>query len=297
MDGFKDVFLVGFFISIGLTVPTDSTAAMLGVAALLVVPAKAAGFLLLFTASRLRARTAWQASLDLATFSEFGLIVVAAAVQASLLPASLLAAVAVAVGASLAIAAPVAMRGDQLYSRWRAPLRRLQRARRLPGDEDLHLRPVDVMVLGLGRLGSAALAAVEQDLPGRVLGVDVNARVVAGHVAAGRYAVLGDATDPEFWSRTEELLGQLRWVLLAMPAHETHLAAVERLRARGFGGAIVATSRYPDQAQELRSMGVDVVFDVYTEAGTGFAADLHARMADPQASPTPTDPEAARPSS
>jgi predicted Kef-type K+ transport protein len=279
MDGLKDVFLVGFFVTVGLTVPGDATAFALGGILLLLLPLKTAGFFGLFSVARLRARTAWQASLDLATYSEFGLIVVAAAVGAGVLPQSMLAAMAVAVGASLAVSAPIAMRGDVLYDKWRVPLRRLQRADRLPGDEDLHLVPVEAVVLGLGRIGSAALEAAEQRYPGRVLGVDVSPRVVARHEAAGRHAVMGDATDPEFWSRTEDLLDRLEWVLLTMSTHEATVAAVERLQVRGYSGRLVATSRYPDQAQELRDLGVDVVFDVFTEAGAGFAADLTWRLA------------------
>jgi glutathione-regulated potassium-efflux system ancillary protein KefC len=285
MDSLKDVFLVGFFVTVGLTVSADLGAFALGAALLLLLPLKAAGFLVLFTRTRLRARTAWQASLDLATYSEFGLIVVAAAVTSGVLPEATLAVMAVAVGASLAVSAPVAVRGDELYDRWRSPLRRLQREDRLPGDEDLHLRPVEAVVLGVGRIGSAALEAAERRYPGRVLGVDVSPRLVARHQAAGRHVVVGDATDPEFWSRTEDLLSHLEWVLLTMASHEANVAAAERLRTRGYRGRVVATSRYPDQAQELRDLGVDVVFDVFTEAGAGFAADLDTRLGRADDSP------------
>jgi predicted Kef-type K+ transport protein len=278
MDGFKDLFLVGFFVSIGLDVPLSAVSFALGCLLLLAIPVKAAGFLLLFSAARLRARTAWQATLDLATFSEFGLIVVAAAVESALLPDSLLTSVAVAVALSLVVAAPFATRGDALYARFREPLRRLQRAERLEGDEDLHVKRVDVVVFGLGRLGSSALEAVELAFPDRVLGVDVSPRTVAAMRAQGHNVVLGDATDPEFWSRTEDLVHRLDWVLLTMASHEANLAAVERLRARGFTGRIVATSRYPDQADELRELGVGLVFDVYAEAGSGFASDLQRRF-------------------
>ncbi len=278
MDGFKDLFLVGFFVSIGLDVPLSVVSFVLGFMFLLAIPVKAAGFLLLFSAARLRARTAWQATLDLATFSEFGLIVVAAAVESALLPDSILTSVAVAVALSLVVAAPFAAQGDALYTRFREPLRRLQRAERLEGDEDLHVQPVDVVLFGLGRLGSAALEAVELEFPDRVLGVDVSPRTVAAMREQGHNVVLGDATDPEFWSRTEDLVHRLDWVLLTMASHEANLAAVERLRARGFTGRIVATSRYPDQAVELRQLGVGLVFDVYAEAGSGFASDLHRRF-------------------
>lgn len=279
MDALKDVFLVGFFVTVGLEVPAEGGAFLLGAVLLLLLPLKAVAFLGMFSAARLRARTAWQASLDLATYSEFGLIVVAAAVGVGTLPDTALAVVAVAVGGSLVVSAPIAVRGDVLYERWRQPLRRLQREARLPGDEDLHLRPFDAVVLGLGRIGSPAFAAAERRYPGRVLGVDVSPRVVERHRALGHHAVVGDATDPEFWSRTEGLLQRLDWVLLTMATHEANLAAVERLRTRGYQGRVVATSRYPDQARELRALGVDVVFDVYTEAGAGFAADLDARLA------------------
>ena len=33
-----------------------------------------------------------------------------------------------------------------------------------------------------------------------------------------------------------------------------------------------------DQADELRQLGVGLVFDVYAEAGSGFASDLHRRF-------------------
>ena len=202
----------------------------------------------------------------------------AVAVEAGILPPTMLATAAVAVAGSLIIASPFALRGDALYRRWREPLRRWQRTQRLPGDEDLHLHPVEVMVFGLGRLGTAAMATVELEFPGSVLGVDVDPRIVAEKHAQGHYVVTGDATDAEFWSRTENQLGELEWVLLTMSSHEANLTAVERLRDRGFTGRLVATSRYADQALELRAAGANTVFDVYTEAGTGFASDIQRRL-------------------
>lgn len=274
LDGFKDLFLAAFFVSVGLTSPTDVEAMLFGLALLVLLPLKAFGFFVLFTRARLRSRTAWQTSLDLSTFSEFGLIVAAVAVEAELLPPAALAAIAVAVAGSLVAASPVVERGDALYHRWRHRLRPFQRPNRLPGDEDLHLRPVSVVVFGLGRIGSAALEAVHAP----VLGVDVDPAVVARHEARGGYVVTGDATDPEFWSRTEDLVQRLDWVLLTMSSHEANMAATDQLRDRGFTGRLVATSRYTDQAEELRRAGADAVFDVFVEAGSGFAAALQRQM-------------------
>jgi hypothetical protein len=204
--------------------------------------------------------------------------VLAAAATAGTVDSELLAVLALAIALSFAIGAPLAERGDQAYARLRPRLKRSERADRLPGDEDLHLRDVDVIVFGLGRIGGRAYAAVDADLPGRVLGVDVDPDIVAQSLGKGRRAVPGDATDPEFWSRAEGLLEQTQWVLLTMSSHEANVAAVESLRSRGYRGRVAATSTYPDDARELRALGADVAFDVYAEAGTGFASDLRFRM-------------------
>jgi len=82
--GFKDLFLVGFFLSIGLSgLPS---LADLGIAAFLIIllPIKIALFFLLLTRFRLRARTATVTSLTLANYSEFGLIVGAVGVNEGL---------------------------------------------------------------------------------------------------------------------------------------------------------------------------------------------------------------------
>jgi predicted Kef-type K+ transport protein len=276
--GLKDLFLVGFFLSIGMsTLPTTGG---LVVAALLVLllPAKTAVFFLLFSWRRLRARTSWQAALDLSSYSEFGLIVTAVAVESGWIGAEWLALSAVAVAASFAVAAPFAERGDSLFTRHRRALRRLERLGRLPGDEDLHLRRVDVVVFGMGRMGSHAYDAVAEDFEDRVLGVDVDEAIVRRQADQGRRVVLGDATDPDFWSRAHSAVGQLEWVLLTMSSHEANVAAVDRLRDRGFAGRIAATSTYPDEAQQLRDLGVDFAFDVYAEAGSGFAGDLRSKI-------------------
>lgn len=77
MLGFKDLFLLGFFLSIGLSgEPTLQTLA-LGVLITPFVFLKSSLFFALLTGFKLRARTALMASLNLTNYSEFGLIVAA----------------------------------------------------------------------------------------------------------------------------------------------------------------------------------------------------------------------------
>lgn len=280
MLGLKDLFLVAFFLTVGMTALPGGGGLLIAAILVLVLPLKTALYLSLYSRAFVRARTAWQASLNLTNYSEFGLVVVVAAVAAGWLPREWVAILAVTVAASFTVSAPVAERGDSLYRRWRRRLKRLERTRRLPGDEDLQLRDVDIVVFGLGRMGSRAYDAVHAFLPGRILGVDLDPAVVARSASQGRTAVVGDATDPEYWSRAEGLIDKLQWVLLTMSAHEANVAAVNRLHDRGFKGRIAATSSYPDEASELRGLGVEFAFDVFAEAGAGFASDLADRLRD-----------------
>lgn len=282
MLGLKDLFLVAFFLSVGMTALPQASGILIAAILILVLPLKTVLYFLLFSRNFVRARTAWQASLDLTNYSEFGLVVVVAAIAASWLPQEWVAILALTVAVSFAVSAPVAERGDTMYRRWRSGLKRLERQRRLAGDEDLQLQDVDVVIFGLGRMGSRAYGAVEDQLPGRVLGVDLDASLVAKNASRGRQAVVGDATDPEFWSRAEGVVEGLQWVLLTMSSHEANVAAVKQLQQRNFTGRIAATSTYPDDARELRRLGVEYAFDVFAEAGAGFATDLATRLGEPQ---------------
>ena len=77
MLGFKDLFLLGFFLSIGLSgAPTVETVVVGAVLAPFVF-VKSAFFFGLLTRFRLRARTSLFATLNLSNYSEFGLIVAA----------------------------------------------------------------------------------------------------------------------------------------------------------------------------------------------------------------------------
>jgi hypothetical protein len=52
------------------------------------------------------------------------------------------------------------------------------------------------------------------------------------------------------------------------------MAAAERLQQMGYNGKIAATSKFPDEEQALKDIGVDLAFNIYTEAGLGFASGL-----------------------
>jgi len=90
---------------------------------------------------------------------------------------------------------------------------------------------------------------------------------------------VGDGTNPDFWSRVTQGTRDVDWVIATLPSHQANLMVVERLREAGFEGRIAATAKYPDEAEELEKVGVEFAFNIYAEAGTGFANDLQRHFA------------------
>jgi Trk K+ transport system NAD-binding subunit len=102
-----------------------------------------------------------------------------------------------------------------------------------------------------------------------VLGLDHDAGVVAAHQEAGRNVIQGDATDREFWEKLQP--GKVNVVLLDMPNQSENLFAIQQLAKSGFKGKVAATVKYDDQIEELINAGVDAAYNIYGEAGSGFA--------------------------
>ncbi len=66
-------------------------------------------------------------------------------------------------------------------------------------------------------------------------------------------------------------LGKVKLVLLAMPHHQANQIALEQLQKRHYQGQIAAIAEYPDQIESLLEHGAHAAFNIYSEAGTGFA--------------------------
>jgi len=268
--GFKDFFLIGFFLSIGLSgIPTLAT---LGVALLLVavMPIKVALFFFLLTRFKLRARTALLASLNLANYSEFGLIVGAIATNNGWIGAEWLTIIAIALSLTFILAAPLNTHADRIYQRFNKTLKRFETNTRHPTDAPIDAGDAVIAVFGMGRLGTCVYDAMVERHGAVVIGVDFDHETVAYHQKAGRRVVFGDPTDPDFWARALSI-SQMRLTLLATPSQTANIAAVRQLRSKGFTGMIAATALFDDEIPDLEKAGVDAAFNLYGEAGLGFA--------------------------
>jgi predicted Kef-type K+ transport protein len=271
LGGLKELLLAGFFLTIGLT--GAPTLGGLAVALLLTVavPAKAALFFLLLSRFGLRGRTSFLAALSLANYSEFGLIVGATAAANGWIGPEWLVIVAVAVSITFVAAAPPNTAAAVLYKRFAEPLRRWELRDLHPDDRPIDPGPADFVVLGMGRVGTATYDYLRQRSSGAVVGVDHDPREVERHCAQGRRVLQGDATDVDFWERLPSGRDPVDAVLLAMPTLASNLFAVRQLRERGFPGFVAVTAKYDDELPELQAAGADAVFNLYGEAGFGFA--------------------------
>jgi len=280
--GFKELFLIGFFLSIGLTgIPTLQN---LGMALLLVlfIPLKSALFFRLFAKFRLTARTSTYSAFTLANYSEFGLIVSALAVGGGWISPDWLVTIALALSLSFIIAAPLNSNAGRLYERFRGKLHEYQVPQRLPEDEAIDIGDASMMIFGMGRVGTVVYEQFQQNMPGKVIGVDFNDTTINAQQEAGRNAVLGDATNPDFWSGMCGAQNQLKYVLFTMPNHDQQLRAAKLLRRQGFKGRIAATAKYADEIDDLREHGVDAAFNLYAEAGAGFASHVQTEFSLPE---------------
>jgi glutathione-regulated potassium-efflux system ancillary protein KefC len=271
--GFKDLFLIGFFLSIGLSgLPTWSS---FGIACILtvVMVIKFVLFYYILTRFRLRARTSTVTSLSLATYSEFGLIVAFVATEKEWIDNEWMIIIAIALSLTYLIAAPLNHWANSIYSRYREWLIQYESKNRLPYDQPIEPGDAEIAIFGMGRIGRAAYDALNRQFSNRVIGVDFNEETVTKHREQGKNIILGDATDTDFWERTKP--GKIHVVLLAMSSFEENLEvaeflkiARERLQRDYYVASLVG---HDEEIDELEQAGVNDVFNVSSEAGSGFA--------------------------
>lgn len=267
----KDLLLVGFFLSIGLHGAPTPGMMLFAFALLLLLPYKWFLFQKLMLWFGLRGRTAFLGGLTLANYSEFGLIVAAVGVENGWLDPQWLAVVALALAFSFIAAAPATSRSHVWHEAISDWLRSRERARRIAEEAEIDPGDANAMVVGMGRIGRGAYDELAHERGLRPVGVDADPDAIAQHQDEGRYVVQGSATDADFWHRLHLDDGHMRLVLLAMPRVSENLFAAEHLVKEGFTGTIGAIAKYPEDEQALRAAGVHLVFNLYAEAGAGFA--------------------------
>lgn len=265
---FKDLFLIGFFLQIGYYgLPTFGMliAAVLLAALVILRPLI---YFLLFTATRLRARTSFLAAISLFSYSEFGLIVGSVAVANGALSSQWLTVIAIAMALSFFLSAPLYARANRIQRQYAERMQRFERPDRLPQEIIPSLGDAEVVVLGMGRVGLGVYEYLLDHQDKTVVGIDENIGKVQQLKAEGVNCVHGDASDDEFWNQTR--LADREMLFLSLTNHRENLSVVRLAHERQFRGTIAVVSRFPDETRELEEMDC-ITFNLYAGAGHGFA--------------------------
>jgi len=266
----KELFLVCFFLNIGLSEQPTITGFLLAVLLVILLPLKGILYFLVLNKFRFRVRTSLLATISLFNFSEFGLIVGGLAFKMGWLSGDILVALAISVPLSFIVSAPIVRKGHEIYQ-YSARWLKEQAAEKLNvRDKRINPGQSQVLVLGMGRIGTGAYEEFHARYGKICLGIEVREDAAQRHVEEGRNVITGDATDPDFWERILDT-ANVKLVLLAMPHHQANQIALEQLQKRHYKGYIAAIAEYPDQLDALLEKGAHAAFNIYREAGSGFA--------------------------
>lgn len=264
----KELLLVGFFLQIGLIgLPTMEVVQQAFLINLL-VPLKALLFFFIFILFRLRARSSFLASLTLATFSEFGLIVANVAVKNNWITNEWLVLLAVAVAMSFMVNAPLNRYAHELYAWLESFLARFETSKSHPDDEPINVGNSHIMIVGMGRVGTGAYDLLREENE-RVIGLDSDPVKVQNHREIGRRVLYADAEDPALFANIN--LEGVHTIMLAMPEFSAKLLAAKQLRKLGFKGKITTTVVFDEEVEPLQQAGADFIYNYYDGIGASFA--------------------------
>ncbi|WP_372987294.1 cation:proton antiporter [Marinobacter sp.] len=261
----KEVFLVGFFLQIGIGGLPDQQALIFALVAGLVLPLKGILFYFLLLAFRLRARSSFLTSLSLTNYSEFGLIVASVALPDWLVP------LAITVSLSFLLSAPANRFAHSIYEKISHRIVRFESRKRHPDEQPISLGDTRVLVMGMGRTGTAAYDWL-QPHESRIMGLDSDPAKTEKHQKEGRNVVFADAEDTTFWEGLH--MPALQSVVLAMSDIEGKLIAARMLRKLGFTGYIVAHTMFADEARKIREAGANEAYLTMSETGVALASHL-----------------------
>lgn len=270
MMSYKDFFLIGFFINIGLQgVPTWSNL-ILAVVLLFGMFFKGVLFFKLFSVFDLRARTNFLTSLYLSNYSEFGLIIGAVAVSTGILSNDWLVTLALTMSFSFLLSAPIMERSYELFDRFKRRLQSWNHTSLEIDSQPFISGKVKFIVVGLGSIGMPAYLRLHHDYKGCVIGVDYDQDKI-DHLKRDHYNVVwADTTDRDFWE--ESSWGSVEFVVLAMSDYISNynsLKQISTLKNRTFKVAVIC--HYDDQKERLKELGADFIYNYKTEVGEDFA--------------------------
>ena len=263
---FKDLFLVGFFLTIGLDGWPQEEALILALVLGVLATLKVFLYFPLMTWLHTTPRTALLSASMMGNYSEFGLVVVAVAATSGWVDGEWASTVSLAIATSFVLSSPLSKRAHELYRKYHSLWLGFETNRVQAQRPDTS--SAKIIVLGMGNIGTGAYDAIAEEHGYSVLGVDLNDRKMAEHTRKHRRTVTADASDPDFWHQVK--LDEVELVLLALTHHQENMLVGSLLKDLGYSGRMAAVVRFSEEARELEQHGFSA-FNLYAQAGAGFA--------------------------
>lgn len=222
-----------------------------------------------------RKRTGFLAGLTVAQISEFSLILAALGLSLGHLEQDTVGLITLVGLITISASTYMILYSHPLYERlapWLSLFERKVPHRELDspvGDEGR----VDVLLIGLGRFGSA-VAEHLYERGSRLLAVDFDPELVKSHTEKGYTVHYGDAEDPEFIGSLP--LAQVRWVVSTVRDRAINRMLLNGLHEQGYLGCVAIATSSRHEAKLFEQEGVDLVLIPYDDAAKEAADRLMA---------------------
>jgi Kef-type K+ transport system membrane component KefB len=289
----RDFLLLFFFVALGASLDLgllgDNLVAAM-VLAVFVLVGNPLIVLAIMGAMGYRKRTGFLAGLTVAQISEFSLIFIAVGVDLGHVQGSALGLVTLVGLITISLSTYMITYSHQLYAVCEPLLGVFERHRPFREEAAETARrdgPADVVIFGLGRFGGQIARGLQAD-GATVLGIDFNPDSVRYWQKHGLSVRYGDATDPELVAHLP--LSGVRWVVSAVPEHETglthmdpRLALMAALRDAGYHGRIALTTHREEDVERLGEAGADLVLMPFRDAADQAVDLLRGRQKAPLA--------------
>jgi Kef-type K+ transport system membrane component KefB len=222
-----------------------------------------------------RKRTGFLAGLTVAQISEFSIVFVAMGITLGHINVQALGLTTLVGLITITMSTYMILYSHPLYERlapWLGVFERKTPFRELAVErKPLKVDGIDVMVFGLGRYGSRLL----QQLHGagtKVVGIDFDPETVRQLKKRRMPVHYGDGENMDFLESLP--MAHTRWVVSTLPTREANLALLHSLKESGFEGRIAVAVRDDQPHEELKRLGVAVLFTPFDDAAAHAAETL-----------------------
>ena len=283
LGSIREFLLLFFFVALGshLELGLISQSAGKGlVLALFVLIGNPLIVMAIMGAMGYRRRTGFLAGLTVAQISEFSLVLVAMGFGLGHVGSEDVGLVTLVGLVTIAASTYMIYYSHPLYARLERILRMFERAsawREPIADTGQAGPPVDAVIFGLGRYGSA-IARLLRERGMTVMGVDFDPQTLRRHRSEGLPVVFADVSDPDIMNLVP--VGRAQWAVCSVPGprrgimiDDPRLAFLQSLNTAGFGGKTVVSAADAADAAEMRLAGATLVLMPFLDAAEE-AADL-----------------------